>query len=278
MRIRFPLLLLGIASALLLAAFEPFGRAAEPAADGVLKLTLRSQVQPFKGSDAWEEVTLRVDFPAKETAIVICDMWDKHWCASATKRCDELAKKMAPVIAAARARGVLIIHAPSECMGFYKDSPARKRLQNVAKVQPPKPLDLPDPPLPVDSSDGGCDDNPPSKFYKAWSREHPAISIDEEKDGISDNGLEIYSYLKQRGIKNLIVMGVHTNMCVLHRSFAIKPMTRWGIRCVLARDLTDSMYNPKSKPFVSHDEGTQLIIRHIEKHWCPTVLSSELAK
>ena len=35
------------------------------------------------------------------------------------------------------------------------------------------------------------------------------------------------------GIKHLILFGVHTNMCVLHRSFAIKQMTRWGVPCVL---------------------------------------------
>jgi hypothetical protein len=71
-------------------------------------------------------------------------------------------------------------------------------------------------------------------------------------------------------------MGVHTNMCVLNRSFAIKQMTRWGIRCVLVRDLTDAMYNPKKRPNVTHEEGTELVIGHIEKWWCPTVLSSEL--
>jgi len=29
-------------------------------------------------------------------------------------------------------------------------------------------------------------------------------------------------------------------------------------------------------PYVSHDEGTQLVIEHIEAHWCPTVLSGDL--
>jgi hypothetical protein len=53
-------------------------------------------------------------------------------------------------------------------------------------------------------------------------------------------------------------------------------MTRWGIQCILARDLTDTMYNPKMRPFVSHDKGTDLVVEHIEKFWCPSVLSSEL--
>ncbi|MBE0697009.1 MAG: hypothetical protein IH586_08800 [Anaerolineaceae bacterium] len=42
----------------------------------------------------------------------------------------------------------------------------------------------------------------------------------------------------------------------------------------LVRDLTDAMYNPAQAPYVSHDEGTRLVIEYIEKFWCPTVLST----
>jgi hypothetical protein len=71
-------------------------------------------------------------------------------------------------------------------------------------------------------------------------------------------------------------MGVHANMCILNRSFAIKRMTEWGLRCVLVRDLTDAMYNPARKPFVSHAAGTELVIEHIEKYWCPSTRSADL--
>ena len=37
-------------------------------------------------------------------------------------------------------------------------------------------------------------------------------------------------------------------------------MTKWGIRCVLVRDMTDSMYDPKASPFVAHERGTALVI------------------
>jgi nicotinamidase-related amidase len=242
-----------------------------------LKLNLRTRVETFKASGAWDEVTLAKEFPARETALIVCDMWDKHWCPNATTRCEAIAKKMDPVLKAARQQGVFIIHAPSECMGFYKDTPQRKRMQEVKRVEPPKGPALTEPPLPVDDSDGGCDSPEPVKSYKAWTRQHPALTIADE-DGISDNGAEVYSMLRERGIKNLLVCGVHTNMCVLGRTFAIRQMTKWGIRCVLLRDLTDSMYNPKKAPQVSHEEGTELIIQHIEKYWCPSMLSDDLVK
>ena len=210
-----------------------------------------------------------------ETAILICDMWDNHWCRGATERCDAIAKKMAPVINAARDSGVQIIHAPSDTLGFYADRPQRRRMMLAPRVPLPKPLDLPDHPLPIDDSDGGCDTG--DEVYGAWTRQNPRIDIGEY-DGISDNGKEVYCFLKQLGIKNLIIMGVHTNMCVLGRSFAIRQMTRWGIDCVLVRDLTDTMYDPNDAPYVSHDEGTELVVQHIEKYWCPSILSEELVK
>ncbi len=266
---RTPAALAALAALLIL---PPAGRADDAAE---LHLHLRTRVEPFKGSGALDEVVLERYLPARETALILCDVWDKHWCQNASRRCDALAHKMVPVLDAARRNGVLIIHAPSECMDFYKDTPQRRRIQEAPRVAPPAPLQLPDPPLPIDDKDGGCDDEQPSKPYRAWTREHPAIPI-AEQDVISDNGQEVYSFLKQHGIKNLIIMGVHVNMCVCNRSFAIKQMTKWGIRCVLVRDLTDSMYNPKRPPFVSHDEGTELVVRHIEKYWCPSILSRDL--
>lgn len=212
----------------------------------------------------------------KKTAVIVCDMWDDHWCKRASERCADLAKKAEPVLKACRDRGMTIIHCPSDTMAFYKDHAARKRTLAVKKAEPPKGKDLPNPPLPVDDSDGGCDDEKPAKQHRAWTRQHATITIDADKDYITDNGGEAYNVLKEKGIDTVIVMGVHTNMCVLNRSFAIKQMVKWGVRTFLVRDLTDAMYNPKMKPFVTHDKGTQLIIEHIEKHWCPTVESKSL--
>jgi nicotinamidase-related amidase len=240
-----------------------------------LRLPLRSRAEAFKGSGVWEEVRLDGTMPIPQTAILICDMWDKHWCSGATQRVAALALRMAPVIDAARARGIQIIHAPSETMQFYQDWPQRQRIARVAKIEPPAPLGIADPPLPIDDRNGGCDTG--GAFYKAWTREIAALPMGAA-DVVSDDGAEIYSFLRERGIRNLLVMGVHVNMCVLNRSFAIRKMTNWGIRCVLVRDLTDSMYNPQDRPYVSHDRGTELVVEHIERYWCPSTVSPDLMR
>jgi hypothetical protein len=55
-------------------------------------------------------------------------------------------------------------------------------------------------------------------------------------------------------------------------------MVRCGIDTVLIRDLTDTMYNPARRPYVSHDAGTALVVDFIEKFWCPTVTSDEVVE
>jgi len=247
-----------------------------PKREGTIRLRVRTRVETAEGSGVWKEGFVEKELPVAETAILICDMWDKHWCRGATKRVDAMAPRMNEVIKAARAKGVQIIHAPSDTLGFYADWPQRRRMTMLPAAPLPKPRNLPEHPLPIDDSDGGCDTGD-DKPYEAWTRQHRAIEIGEY-DGITDSGREVYNLFHALGIKNMIIMGVHTNMCVLGRSFGIRQMTRWGVQCVLVRDLTDAMYNPKMPPYVSHDEGTELVIQHIEKHWCPSILSSELVE
>ena len=65
------------------------------------------------------------EWKSSETAIIICDMWDHHWCKGAAARVAEIAPFMNDVVSIARKKGILIVHAPSECMAFYKNHPAR---------------------------------------------------------------------------------------------------------------------------------------------------------
>jgi nicotinamidase-related amidase len=243
------------------------------------RLTLRSRVQAFKADADWQEVTIERDMHARQAALVICDMWDHHWCKGAEDRVGTLAGKMAPVIDKLRERGVLIIHAPSETMEFYKEHPARLAMLKIPQVELPQQKDLTAPPLPIDDSDGGCDtpDNPLKPNTRVWTRENSALRI-MPGDLVSDKGQEVYSALHQRGVQDLLIAGVHTNMCVLNRGFAIKQMSKWGMRCILVRDLTDAMYNPQRSPFVSHAQGTELVIEYIEKYWAPTTTSAELLR
>ena len=245
-----------------------------------LTLSLRSQkqVQDAEGRNVWKEVIQPLTLPANQVAILICDMWDAHTQEGAAKRVDAMAPKMNKVVAAARAKGVHILHGPNDCMDFYIDHPARRRMREIPVWQPPSPLPHDEPawPLPAESQQTDTPTLDRKHNRVPWTRQHVAIEIDPSRDGIAVSGSEIYSYMRHHGIKQYIIMGVHTNMCIMHRTFAIKQMVKWGVPIALVRDMTDAIYDPFKPPYISHDEGTRIIVGYIEKFWCPTVDSSEL--
>jgi len=243
----------------------------------MLHLTMRRQElgKDIGGHTAWRTLTGEEVVPARAVGILICDMWDQHWCRGAEERVDAMAPRMNDVIQAARARGALIIHSPSDTMDFYRGQPARERVWEVPRVPLPDEREHIDPRLPIDDSDEGSDTGE-TVAYRVWHRQHRAIQIDETNDYITDEGQQVYSIIIKRHVRRLLFMGVHTNMCVLNRSFGIKQMVRWGIPVALVRDLTDTMYNPAMPPYVSHDDGTRLVVEFIEKFWCPSLSSEDL--
>ncbi len=243
----------------------------------VLHARKRVLAQNDRGHAVWNRTENEKLMDPGQTALLLCDVWDSHWCRGARERLDAMIPRMNRVVAGCRASGIQIIHAPSDTMGFYEGTPARNRIVALADCELPEPVDHEDPPLPVDASDGGSDTGE-SCSHRAWKRQQPGIEIDQERDAISDNGREIYMLMRSKGIDTLIIMGVHTNMCILNRSFAVKAMVKWQVDVYLVRDLTDAMYNPAKPPYVSHEQGTRLVVEFIEKFWCPSISSRDLVK
>ncbi|MDR1734403.1 MAG: hypothetical protein LBR73_05950 [Oscillospiraceae bacterium] len=244
-------------------------------------MTLHLQTQELTnnadGLRFWQTKIAEENLPADKVAIVIVDMWQEHWSKGATLRAGSLAPQINSAANALRAAGGFVIHAPSDCMKFYADHPAYLRAKAVESIEPPELIQILDIPQPIDSSDGGSDSQDKHKPNTCvWYRQNEIIEINPERDYISDNGDTVYAILKQNGIARIIYMGVHTNMCILNRPFAIKAMLRRGMKPCLCRDLTDCMYNPAKPPYVQHEEGLQLILSYIEKFYCPTVQSKDL--
>jgi len=251
--------------------------------EAILQLHTRYRIKN-PDTEVWDVVEKSENWNASETAVIICDMWDRHWCRGATESTAALAGQMDKIIKTARANGVSIVHAPSDVIEFYKDHPARNRILEAPHSEPPAPISewyyldtTLEAELPIDDSDEGCDCSPRCTPRTVKTRQNPLIEIMDE-DVISDNGQEIYNYFKLKGIKNVVITGVHTNMCILGRSFGIRSLKKLGMNVVLARDLTDALYNHEMPPYVSHERGTELVIEHIEKYWAPTILSEDLGK
>jgi len=113
------------------------------------------------------------------------------------------------------------------------------------------------------------------EIREAWTRPINTIEL-AEGDALTHDGQETCNLLAGRGIDNVILCGVHLNMCVLGRPFAICQMVKLGKNVALMRDMTDTMYDPGRPPGVDHFTGTDLVIGHVEKYWCPSFVSADI--
>ena len=244
------------------------------------KVSLEKRIPSDSTTGSYTIVNEIQEWNPKETAIIICDMWNEHWCKGATDRVTEMAPFMNKVVSLAREKGILIVHAPSSCVDYYKNHPARKLGQKY-KNKEAKDLisnDLLDSEAgaiwPIDQEDGGCDCEPHCKQGNPWTKQIDLIEISNQ-DAISDSGVEIAGLFEVKGIENVILMGVHENMCVIGRSFGLRNMVRLGMNVVVMRDLTDTMYNSKQWPVVSHFTGTSLMTEYIETYVCSSMVSCD---
>ncbi|MDG2123979.1 MAG: isochorismatase family protein, partial [Verrucomicrobiales bacterium] len=267
-------------------------------------LTMSAQAAPFsldlrqRPADQQNPAptTQQADWNPAETAFVICDMWDSHHSVTAVRRVNEFAPRLNRVLAHARSRGATIVHSPSDCMDAYADHPAREN----ALATPTAPGTHADiatwchripteqaARYPIDQSDGGEDESPwENDQWTAtlktqgrnpgtpWLRQNALLDI-TGSDFIAAEGDIVWNVLHARGIKHVVLAGVHTNMCVLGRPFGLRRMVAAGMDTVLLRDATDVMYNPARWPYVSHFTGIDLVIEHIETHVCPTITTDQ---
>lgn len=263
-----------------------------------LSLQLTRQVETAEGTGRYHRVAVQENWEPKKTALILCDVWDSHHCYRAVMRVNELVPRLEQTVKSMRDRGVTIIHAPSDCMKSYEGHPARQRAQKIAKSDRlPEGIRewcyrIPEEEkgkYPIDQSNGGEDDTPEEHVAwvqdlvrmgrnakTPWLKQHEGLTIQSESDFVSDKGEEIWSILEAKGIENVILAGVHTNMCVLGRPFGLRRMVQAGKRTALIADLTDTMYDPNCEPFVSHFTGTDLIIDHIERYVCSTFTSDQI--
>ena len=168
-------------------------------------------------------------------------------------------------------------------MDFYRDTDARARAMQAPQAAAPSGFDWNDwkpdeaASLPITlTRPGACSCDSPSPCCEPgppypWIRQTGLIGI-ERGDAVTDDGQEVFNLLEQTGVADVIVMGVHTNVCVLGRPYGIRQLVRLGKRRVLCADLTDSFHRDPH----GHAWGTAQIAAHIERRWCPVVASDML--
>jgi nicotinamidase-related amidase len=215
--------------------------------------------------------------PSK-TAIIVIDMWNSHWCMTASQRVSAMVPRMNKVLGIARQLGMQVIWNPSDVITAYSGYPQYEKAIAVEhRTAPDTREDLS---AKFTAPGGACMCGPGFGCggNYGWDAMHPDLVIDEE-DLFSASTDEIYSLLSERGITDIIYMGVHTNMCVFGKPGAMSKMWKAGFNCLLARDLNDAitLYNPEIA--YTPDKGTTEIDENLQSAGIPNVnMGDELRK
>lgn len=218
-----------------------------------------------------------------KTAIIVIDMWNRHWCKTFTARAESLIPQMNRTTEACRKLGIQVVFAPAEVADFYKDTPQRKSMQAIA--QHPKPqrvvFNPPNPPGPIDNCE--CGPSRPCPVAYVWKRQNADLEIaDNDLIGNCTDERELLNLCQERGIDTLLYAGVASNMCVLNRPFGILNMKRYGLRAVVIGDLVKAITangigpDGKADAAFTPDKGSGLVLRHIEQYIAPSISSRQL--
>ena len=104
--------------------------------EGYIKVCLTSRV--LEVGDSSVDIIPKINcshWLTNQTAIIVVDMWDTHWCRSMASRVEALVEDMVSVLAAARRRGIQVIFAPAEVHNFYDSHQARIEVKEMIPIE-----------------------------------------------------------------------------------------------------------------------------------------------
>ena len=237
----------------------------------VIELTLQTR-DPETGRI--QLATEKVD--SRHVGVIAVDVWNFHWCKTATMRVDAIVPRMNKALDAARELGMTVMLCPSDVVDNYVGYPQREVVFALPKVPVPTVTNVTCPPVP-DAGGCACGRERCAVNY-GWDGMHPGLRIGEN-DWMPDTQAEVYSICKKYGLTHLIYVGFHTQVCLLGKSMGLKAMKSAGLKCVLARDMTDAHpgYDPARN--FTPDLNTEQVVEHFEKHLAATIsFQEELAK
>ena len=89
----------------------------------------------------------------RHVGVIAVDVWNHHWCKTATMRVDAIVPRMNKALDAARLLGMTVMLCPSDVVDNYVGYPQREAIFALPKVEVPSVVNVTCPPVP---DAGGC--------------------------------------------------------------------------------------------------------------------------
>jgi hypothetical protein len=221
-------------------------------------------------------VTTRETVDPSKVGVIAVDVWNYHWCKTATMRVDALVPRINQALQAARELGMTVMLCPSDVVDNYAGYPQREAVLALRTKLVPLVSKVTCPPVP-DAGGCACGRERCAGNY-GWDGMHPALEIGKD-DWMPDTQAEVYAICQQRGLTHLVYVGFHTQVCLLGKPMGLRAMKEAGMRCVLARDMTDAHPGYLPERQFTPDLNTEQVVEHFEKFLAPTIdLATELRK
>ncbi len=200
--------------------------------------------------------------------VIAVDVWNYHWCKTATMRVDAFVPRINKALEAARSMGMTVMLCPSDVVDNYVGFPQREAVFALPTVPVPEVMKVTCPAVP-DAGGCACGRERCGGNY-GWDGMHPDLKIGKN-DWMPDTQAEVYAICQQRKLTHLIYVGFHTQVCLLGKPMGLRAMKSAGLQCVLARDMTDAHpgYDPARN--FTPDLNTEQVVEHFEKHLAPTI-------
>ncbi len=207
---------------------------------------------------------------ATDTVLLICDVWDNHYCKDLRRRIELLVERIDKFASIVRQRGGRVLHCPSETVDTYYDSwSQREAMRDYPSIGITVSEQMRTVELPLDTTlTTGCPDMPPCRIHSEFTKQHEGIKILPE-DLISDSGQEIYNFISAEDIQCVLMTGIVLNMCVLGRPFGVQALVELGVSVHVVGDLVEAFYSSLDSPNVSIDQAKWFVLGYIEAKWCP---------
>lgn len=228
----------------------------------LMKLTLRNVSYPPADPGEtdllyhWQRRERTVQMPVAQTALILIDVWDIDNPRQSNPPVGDriVASAIAPLLAAARAADMLVIHAAHRPVGWdgrntappgdYRsgDSSARDQLPPEVARQPVDPLQWPPREFRYRVGPYGQfarNDSPAYMPYGYVRGLHPrALPVRRDREFIESDFQKVQSLLREHQIVHLLYVGEWTNGCVVMREVGIRRMSALGYNTVILRDAT----------------------------------------